>query len=168
MIKRAFVLTLAGLVFLVNTTTIYAVCPVCTVAIGAGLGLSRYFGVDDLISGIWIGGLILSFSFWLINWLKKRNFTFMGMTGIVLVLMYILIILPLWWGGILGHPFNKLWGIDKLIIGIFLGTVMLMFALWLDKTVRKIYGHQLFIYQKVVFPVTTLMIASLAIYFLPK
>ena len=29
-----------------------AVCPVCTVAIASGVGLCRYLGIDDLISGL--------------------------------------------------------------------------------------------------------------------
>jgi hypothetical protein len=29
--------------FLFITTTIYAVCPFCTIAVGAGIGLAEYF-----------------------------------------------------------------------------------------------------------------------------
>jgi len=35
-------------------------CPVCTIAVTAGVGLSRWLGVDDLISGLWVGGLLVS------------------------------------------------------------------------------------------------------------
>ncbi len=31
-------------------------CPVCSISIGVGVGLCRYLGIDDLISGVWIGG----------------------------------------------------------------------------------------------------------------
>jgi len=31
---------------------VFAQCPVCTVAIGVGVGLCRYLGIDDLITGI--------------------------------------------------------------------------------------------------------------------
>ena len=41
-----------------------AVCPVCTVAVGAGLEGMRLLGVDDVITGIWAGGLTLSLFFW--------------------------------------------------------------------------------------------------------
>lgn len=30
-----------------------AVCPICTVAVGAGVGLSRCLGIDDSITGLW-------------------------------------------------------------------------------------------------------------------
>jgi len=53
----------------------FAICPVCTIAIGAGLGLSRWLGVDDVISGIWIGGLLVSTSLWTVNWLRSKKLT---------------------------------------------------------------------------------------------
>jgi len=55
-----------------------AVCPICTVVIGAGVGLSRWLGIDDTISGLWIGGLIISMIVWTINWLGKKNIRFKG------------------------------------------------------------------------------------------
>ena len=45
-----------------------AVCPLCVVAIGAGLGLSEYLGIDDTISGSWIGAMLIATAWWNINW----------------------------------------------------------------------------------------------------
>src|SRR5512137_837679 len=53
---------------------VHAVCPVCTIAVGAGLGISRALGIDDAVTSIWIGGLILSMSFWAIDWMEKKEF----------------------------------------------------------------------------------------------
>jgi hypothetical protein len=53
-----------------------AVCPVCIVAVGAGLGLSQYLGIDDTISGVWIGGLTAAVAAWTINWFNKKNWSF--------------------------------------------------------------------------------------------
>src|SRR3989304_8183686 len=50
-----------------------AVCPVCTIAVGAGLGISRALGIDDAVTSVWIGGLILSMSFWFIDWIGKKR-----------------------------------------------------------------------------------------------
>lgn len=170
-----FILTFFALniYYLIHTTSAYAVCPVCTVAVGAGLGLARYLGVDDTVSGIWIGGLILSSSFWLADWAKKRKFNFLQpiithLTLLTAVLMYIVVFLPLWLGKTIGHPFNTVFGIDKLIFGTILGSVAFLLAIFLDKKLRKIYGHQFFVYQKVVFPVSLLIILSLSAYFLTK
>src|SRR3990172_4136169 len=61
---------------LITAPSALAVCPVCTVAVGAGLGISRALGIDDTVTSVWIGGLILSMSFWLIDWLKKKKTEF--------------------------------------------------------------------------------------------
>ncbi|MFH0937483.1 MAG: hypothetical protein V1808_04280 [Candidatus Daviesbacteria bacterium] len=155
---------------LLLATSIYAVCPVCTVAVGAGLGLARFLGVDDTVSGVWIGGLVLSSSFWFSSWLSKKNFSFLPqlityhLSLIISFLMYLLTILPLWFAQIIGHPFNTIFGIDKLIFGTITGSLVFLLAFWFDKFIRQRIGHQLFIYQKVVFPVSFLGIISLVFF----
>lgn len=148
-----------------------AVCPVCTVAVAAGLGLSRYLGIDDTISGVWVGGLILSSSFWLIDWLEKKKFqkltpyyNFKYRVWLVTILMYAIFLLPLWTGGIIGHPFNTLFGIDKLLLGTAAGSVIFLLALYADKKARELKGKQLFKFQKVVFPVFGLLLISLILF----
>lgn len=149
------------------TTAALAVCPVCTVAVGAGLGLSRYLGIDDTISGLWVGGLILSSSFWLTDFLSKKNvqFKFPYLTLIIIILMLVLVIVPLQISGVIGHPYNTILGVDKLLFGTVMGSFVFLLAVKVDRKVRQIYGHQLFSYQKVVFPLTFLIIISL-IFFL--
>ena len=61
-----------GLILAFNANA-QAVCPICVVAIGAGLGLSRWLGVDDLVSSVWIGAFLLTLVIWTIHWLKKKN-----------------------------------------------------------------------------------------------
>ena len=63
----------AALAMLMVMPAAMAVCPVCTVAVGAGLEGMRLLGVDDVITGIWAGGLTLSLFFWTAGWLKKHN-----------------------------------------------------------------------------------------------
>lgn len=55
------------------TSKAYAICPLCTVAVGAGVGVSRSLGIDDVIVGLWIGGLLVSSSMWLFEWLKGKE-----------------------------------------------------------------------------------------------
>ncbi len=144
-----------------------AVCPVCTVAVGAGLGLSRWLGIDDTVSGLWVGGLIVSFTMWTMNWLAKKTWRFRGDALIVTVGYYLLTLVPLYWGGIIGHPFNTLWGIDKLLVGVVVGSV----AFWLGGSLyyalkQRNYGHAYFPFQKVVMPTLPLVILSIIFYFI--
>ena len=159
------------LVRLVLPTPTLAVCPVCTIAVGAGLGLSRFLGIDDTVSGLWIGALIISSSFWLVNWLMakyklkiKESYLKAGVS----VVTGALILIPLYFVDIIGHPYNTLWGIDKLVFGSILGSGIFLLALWTDQKARKIKGKQFFPYQKVVLPIGFLAIGSLVMYLLTK
>jgi hypothetical protein len=141
-----------------------AVCPVCTIAVGAGLGLSRWLGIDDTVSGIWVGGLILSMSFWIDDWLVKKNIKINYQLPLTIIAMYALTLLPLKYQGVIGHPFNQIFGVDKLIFGIILGSFVFIAGIYADKKVRSIKGHQLFDFQKVVFPVSALFIFSVIMF----
>lgn len=151
---------------------VFAICPVCTVAVGAGLGISRALGIDDAVTSVWIGGLVLSMSYWLTDWLPKKNFKFVKKINseyldlIVIILMYSLTLLPLWYGKFIGREANMIFGIDKILFGTAVGSLVFLGGKELDKRVRKIKGKQLFVYQKVVFPVVSLIITSVALHFL--
>lgn len=144
-----------------------AVCPVCTIAVGAGLGLSRWLGVDDLVSGIWVGGLLVSVSVWTYNWIKTKKFNFKYSLWIVSLLMYGITIIPLYYAGIIGHQYNKLFGIDKLLLGIILGTAAFLVASGIHFYLKKKNGDKsYFPYQKVAFPFVSLVILSVIAYYI--
>jgi hypothetical protein len=143
-----------------------AVCPVCTVAVGAGLGLAEYLGIDDSISGLWIGALIVSMSIWTINWLNGKNIRFKGRKILVFLAYYAMVILPLWLKGQIGHPYNRLCGIDKLLFGIILGTILFSVAIPLHVWLRKRNdGKSYFQGQKIAIPIALLLIASIVLYY---
>lgn len=142
-----------------------AVCPVCTVAVCAGVGLSRWLGVDDLISGVWVGGLILSVILWTLDWLNKKQIRFKFRSALVYILFYLLLLLPLYYKDIIGNPSNKFLGIDKLLFGIILGTIVFLFAVLSHNFLKKRnQGKSYFPFQKVVLPLAFLIITSLIIY----
>lgn len=141
-------------------------CPVCTITIAGGVGLCRYLGIDDLISGTWIGGLLMSLVIWTIDWLNKRKIRFLFRKPIVLFFWYAIIIFPLSKFGIIGHPLNKFFGIDKLIFGIISGSLAFLLSFICHNfLVRKNKGRVFFPFQKVIIPVLFLIILSLIFYF---
>ena len=151
-------------------------CPVCTVTVIAGLGLSRLLGIDDVITSLWIGGFILSFSFVTITWLKKRKWfpvpnneamkQFSNLT--VIVLMYLFVLIPLKLGHMIGVYRNTLFGIDKIILGTFVGSIVFLIGVWADKYQRKKFSKIFFPFQKVIFPVACLLITSLVFFFVTR
>jgi hypothetical protein len=160
------ILSISAFALLISSQVAHAVCPVCTVAVGAGLGLAEYFGIDDSISGLWIGALIVSMSLWTINWLNGKNIRFKGRKILIFLAYYAIIILPLYWKGKLGHPLNRLCGIDKLLFGIILGSILFAATIPLHAYLRKINeGKSYFKGQKIAIPVAILLLASVVLYY---
>ncbi|MEA3343460.1 MAG: hypothetical protein U9Q92_04795 [archaeon] len=150
-------------------STVFAVCPVCSVAVGAGVGLSRWLGIDDVISGIWIGALVVSSALWLISWLDKKNIKFMFRKISVLASFYLTVLLPLYWMGFIGPSCNTFWGLDKLLLGIILGSAVFSAAALLHNSLKKKNNNKVyFSYQKVIIPVASLVIISIIFYFLVR
>lgn len=145
-------------------------CPVCTVTVIAGLGISRLLGIDDLITSIWIGGFILSFSFITINWIDKKwpKLSINKYQFPIIVLMYLLVLVPLKLNGSIGIAQNAFWGIDKILLGTVVGSVFFLIGIFADKKERVVRKKVLFPFQKVVFPVLGLIISSIVFYFLLK
>ena len=80
--------------------------------------------------------------------------------------MYLLVLVPLKLNGSIGIARNTLWGIDKILLGTGVGSIIFLIGIWADKKVRKVKGKQLFIYQKVAFPVFALIITNLIFFFI--
>ena len=57
MLKRISITSIFGLLYFGLPSAVYAHCPLCVAGAAAGITLTRWIGVDDLITGIWIGGL---------------------------------------------------------------------------------------------------------------
>ena len=160
--------TAAGLLFAEQAL---AVCPLCTLAVGTGLGLSRWLGIDDAISGLWIGALLLSLTIWTINWLRGKNIKFRFMGFIAGFLYFGLTIGSLFYAKIVGDPLAFLCSCfkDKLIIGVVAGTFAFYFGATLyDHLKAKNGGRAHFPFEKVAMPIAPLVILSIIFYFLTK
>lgn len=138
-----------------------AVCPVCTVAVGAGLEGMRLLGVDDVITGIWAGGLSLSLFFWTAGWLKKHNVKSAFWQIVVPFVFYYGLLALVYALPSIQFGVNTLWGIDKFLLGIVVGTIAFYLgARWYVKIKRENGGHAKFAFQKVVVPLSFLIIAT--------
>ena len=169
--KRSLLILLAALAGVIGAQTAQAICPICTVAVGAGIGLSRWFGVDDAVTGLWLGGFLLSVSLWTIDWLNKKNIRFVFKRFLVILAYYVITIVPLYYAKIITNPlaFVCSCASDKLLLGTIEGTAVFFFGTTLyDYLKEKNGGRAHFPYEKVAFPVGALAIATIIFYFLTK
>lgn len=155
---------------LILTKTAYAVCPLCTVVVGAGVGFAQWLGIDDTITGLWVGGLTVSLIIWTIDWLNRCNICFKGRKIVTILIYYIVLVAPLYYPlHIIGHPLNKLWGVDRLLLGITIGSILFAAgAVSYSYMKMRNDGHAYFPFQKVVQPVAPLLIMSIIFYFITK
>jgi len=163
-------IALLSVIFLALGKPAAAICPVCVVAVGAGLGLSEYLGIDNTIAGLWIGGLLVALSLWTIDYFQKKNWTW-GNTYLrdisIFILYYALTIWPLWAENMIGQNNQMLWGIDKLILGIIIGSLVFILSnLSYAYLKKKNGGKAYFPFQKVAIPITSLLIFSFIFYFI--
>lgn len=163
--KTFYLLTLSILIPKIS----YAICPVCTIAVGAGLGLSRWLGIDDTVSSLWIGGLLVSLIMWTNSWLEKKQIHFKYRNIVIVTAYYLITILPLYFTNIVGHALNQLWGLDKIILGITLGSLAFYFGAKFHFHTKKKNGDRVhFPFQKVAFSILPLIILSVIFYYLTK
>ena len=137
-------------------------CPICTVGLAAGVGLSRWLKVDDVISGLWIGALILALSIWTFHWLlKKREKKPFWILLVCIIFWYLLTFVPFHYTGLLDTTCQKILGLNRLVFGGGLGIIVAAMALKIENFARK--GEEkkrLFPFQKVIIPIIILLITS--------
>lgn len=156
---------LLALLFLAFPTPAHAVCPICTVAVAGGLGISRWLGIDDSVTGVWVGGLILSSGLWLADWIGKKGWRVPQKEIVSVVIFYLFVIPPLYWAKMIGLAGNTLWGVDKVILGTVIGSVLFMGGVGLDKWLRTTNEDKVYVYyQKVIAPVFLLTLGSFILY----
>jgi len=159
------------LISLFSAQKALAICPVCTVAVGAGIGLSRWFNIDDSITGLWLGGFLLSISLWTIDWLNRKKIRFFLKRFFVVLAYYAFAIVPLYYAKIIANPLAFVCSCanDKLLLGTIEGTAVFFFAVKLYEFLKQRNGnHAHFPYEKIVFPVALLAVFAIIFYLLTK
>ncbi len=151
------------LFFLLATaqTAAVAPCAVCVIAIGSGLGISRALGIDDSLTGVWIGALLLAVALFTAAWGKNKWPKFRWWTSASVIGTYTLTI-PFFFIFDLFSQGGEWNGMSRLLLGMIIGTIFLILGLYTDKSLRAIKSDHkgFFPFQKVVVPVVFLSLAT--------
>ena len=146
----------------INLSATPIACPVCAVAIASGLGLSRTLGVKDAVVGVWAGALLLALSHGCVTFLKRKNIKNIMLEVLIYIFTYSLV-LPMYVGKKAAIVFNldKIFGIDKFLFSIIIGSIVLFASSKLYFYMKEKNGKPHFLYEKVVLPVTSLLVVSI-------
>lgn len=139
-------------------------CPICIVTVGGGMILAKKFGVDDLMVSLWISALNTVVALWLAPKFKiklLKNPYFLTVLFLALTLIYFQS------SNQFGGSDNTFLGINKVIFGQVLGTIIILVGAFIDKFTRlKNNGKVVFYYQKVVFPFGLMLVFTLILKFI--
>jgi len=160
--------------FLLFSTTAEAHCPLCTAAVGAGAAAAKYYGVDESIIGLFIGAFGISIGLWIARSIKKEYFKYQSVA--IILLSFILTVVPLlalskdviyvpvFLFGSVGTMLNKVYWINKMLLGSIIGGGASIFAFGIHEHIKKKNGRVLFPYQGIAFTAAVLAVAAAALY----
>lgn len=155
------------LVFFKFPLAVQAHCPLCVAGAAFGITLTRWIGVDDSITGIWIGGFLGAISFWLTASLGRKYPIFFN--RIIGFVFYIAVFATTLWSF---YKFNliirmdRIFGFDKLTFGMILGSGIFYLSDILNKYIKRKNGKRLFPYQSIVLSLGSIFLSSVFIFVL--
>ncbi len=148
---------------LLTPSPLQAHCPLCVAGAAVGVSLTRYVGVDDSITGVWVAALLGATSLWFYTWLMgKKIKQIEKYKEILRPLIYVLVFVTTLWSFYkfqLIIRMSQIFGLDKLTFGMLAGGVLFYLV---DSVKIKHY----FAYQKIVISLGSMTILSLLIYIL--
>ncbi len=167
MINMKIALLSSIIFFIIFSGIVHAHCPLCTAATGAAVAVTRFYGIDDLVIGLFIGGFILSTTFWFDRVLRKRNrgAEYIPLQTIILIsLGLVSTFLSFYWASLLDPSAPTLLGINRLILGTIIGTAVSFSAFEFHKFIRRRFGRSFIPFQGIVFTLLSLTLVGLGFY----
>ena len=162
----------AVLVFLVallgpGQQAAFAHCPLCTAAVGTGLLVTRLYGVDDTVVGVWIGAFVVSTALWF-GKLIERKYRRLPLHDLILIISGLaLTVVPLYYAGLMGME-SRLWGVNKLLLGILVGCLVAYSGISVSGKIKERRGKILFPFQTIAITLASLILVSFVFWYFVK
>lgn len=145
-------------------------CPLCVAGAAAGVTLTRWVGIDDSITGVWIAALLGAMSFWFYSWLLSKKIERVEKYKLIVKpFVYLLTFsLTIWsfYKFQLIIRMTQIFGFDKLTFGMLTGGILFYLVDATDNALIRRVGKVYFPYQRVVFSLGAMVVLSLIVYIL--
>lgn len=143
---------------LIFPPTVSAHCPLCVAGAGAGLALSRFLGIDDTISGVWMAAFLGASSLWLSNSIKKKYIPLQA--EFIYIAIFATTILSFYKFGLVNEHNGLISNLPKLVFGMIVGGVVFYLVDVANTLVRKKVGRTFFPYQGVIVSLASMLVLS--------
>lgn len=149
----------------------YAHCPLCVAGAGVVAGLAGLLGVKYGAIGVFIGAFAVAMALWIPKLIKKRYIPHQN--KILFVLLYASTVIPIMllfqdYGSIYislsgdyGSLLNRTYLFDWFLIGIIIGTVILLASPWLSRQLINLRKGNAIRFQGMIITFTTLILAAI-------
>lgn len=141
---------------------VFAHCPLCTAGAGAGLFLSRWLGIDDSITGVWMAAFLAASSLWAANSLKKKYIP--GQNTLIYLAVFVSTIWSFYTFKLVSEHAGLIMGVPKLIFGMVSGGIVFYVVDILNLALKKTRGKSLFPYQSIVFSLGSMLLLSVSLF----
>lgn len=131
---------------LIFLKTTLASCPVCIAATGAMVATARFYGVDDLITGTFVGGFVISGAAWIDRLLKKKKKNYIPLQLIGITILWLFIFITIFY--IAGLIFSLF---DRIVIGMLSGSIITLIAFRFHDFLKENNGNRSYIPFQVIF-----------------
>lgn len=163
------------LLFFILVPAVYAHCPLCTIGAAAAAGGAAYFGVSQIIIGIFTGAFAVSIGWWISRLIKKKYIPFQR--AVLVLLSFATTIFPLLplltdmkpyylsWFGDYGSLFNRTYLVNMFMVGSIIGGIVVCFTPWLSEKISRMRKNRTIPFQGTALTLIILIIISLIIQF---
>jgi len=154
------ILTPLILFLFTNVNYVSAHCPLCTAGALVAAGGAAYFGVSNLIIGLFIGAFAVSIGWWVSKLIKKQYIPYQRL--IIIALSFITTVLPLlstlkefypWYISIIGgygSLLNRTYLINLFLIGSIIGGVIVLLTPFISNLITKLRKGRILPFQAVI------------------
>ena len=140
-------------------------CPLCVAGAGVGLTLSRWIGIDDSITGVWLGAFLGAISFWTETALIKDKELKLTLRPLIYLGIFVATIWSFYkFNLIVTH--GEIFGLHKLTFGMIAGGILFYLVDVIDDLLIKKYGKVFFPYQRIIVSLGSMLTLSVGIYIL--
>ncbi len=155
-------------------------CPLCTAAVGVAAVGAKYYGIDDSIIGLFIGAFSISVGLWFGLKILKKNYIRFQMP-LIIILSFVLTVIPIIYSinsnslymplllfGEAGSLFNKVYWVNKMLLGSIIGSVVTLVGYWVHVKIKEFHGRVLFPFQGMIITIVLLVLTGVIQYFVFK